>query len=314
LEEKLKEDDETSQINIRDNINLEIGKNFNLNEYYNNPIVKKLFVDDDNFLFFLNSGDSNKLFFLNKTLTNNLLKKFNFPENNEDPRLDEFIFNNNSDSFFIISGNSVYKSKKEFLFLNESFVDTENVSGLFQAIPENELGKYLIIGDDLYYFNFDTTSKNIQFYNVSNSNTEVVPDILPFDNINYDILSMDLNFDFQNQKLYILLKSESENYLCVSNKTIDGFEKPNEELIDSKYPLPNKILINDIQEKCEVLIYFKDNSLNSYNENLVFLNHYVISGLKENTAVLDIKDVFVNSGKLYLIDNSNNIFFTDLQQ
>ena len=28
----------------------------------------------------------------------------------------------------------------------------------------------------------------------------------------------------------------------------------------------------------------------------------------DENAVLEIKDVFVNSGKLYLIDNSNNIY------
>ena len=322
LEEKLKEASETSQINIKENINLKINKILNLNDHYNSiVIVKKFFVDGDNFLFFLSSGDNNELYLLNiKNIDiypdsiNNFPIKFRLPKNDKNLEIDEFIFDNYSDSFFIISGNSAYKSKKELLLSSEGSVDVEKVTELPLAILESDSGKYLIIGDDLYYFKYNDNLKIIEFKNISNSEIQGNSGEITAEVPNLSFSSMDLNFDFQNQKLFILLKSVNENYLYVFKKIDGGFEKLKVATLESKYGLPNEILINDIQSNGEILICLKDYSLNSYDVNLEILNHYVILEPNKNTAVLEIKDFFVNSGRLYLIDNSNNIFSTDLQQ
>lgn len=330
LQEELNEAGETSQINSDNNINLELNNFFNLNDsYLNLGVVKRFFVYENNFLLFLNRENTNELFLLKlknvdidpnsgkNTSTKYVPIKFRLPENDVNLEISEFIFNNNSDSFFIISGNYAYKGNRKLLFLSEGSVNVEKVSDLSQVIPGNELGKYLVIGDYLYYFNFDNTLKNIQFYDISNSDTEITPSTIFLENINYNVSSMDVNFGIQNKKLYILLKSGNENYLYVLDKAVDGFGNLKVAPLESKYGLPNKILINDTQTNGGVLINFENQYLNSYDENLEFLNHYVFSVISEpdkNIAVLEIKDVFVDSGKLYLIDNSNNIYSTDLQQ
>lgn len=329
LEEQLKEASEISQINNENDINLELNNIFNLNDYYSNlGVIKKFFVYQSNFLIFLNRENSNELFLLKlknadinpnsneNTSANHLPIKFIFPGNDEYPiranlKVDEFIADNNSENFYIISDNVVYKNKKEALISSESPVTVDIVRELTQDFPENELGKYLIIEGELYYFNYDQTLNNIQFYN--NSSKDITQGALSLEGIKYDITSIDLNFDLQNQKLYVLLKGESENYLCIFNKNGREFKYLKAVLLENKYGLPNKILINDIQSNGEVFIYFKNKSLNSYNVNLEPTKHYVISEPVQN-VVLEIEDVLVNMGILYLRDNSNNIFSTGLPQ
>ncbi|MHB8276972.1 MAG: Stp1/IreP family PP2C-type Ser/Thr phosphatase [Candidatus Humimicrobiaceae bacterium] len=329
LGKKLKEASETSQINNENDINLAIKRKLNVNGHFGIPVtVKKFFVYGNNFLLFLNGEKANELFLLKlkdsdidpnfdeNTSTNSPPIKFIFPGHDENSKIenikvDEFIFDNNSASFYIISGNSLYKSKKEVLFLSDGSVSVDKAGELPQAFLENELGKYLIIEDELYYFNYDQNLNNIQFYNISSK--DITQGALSLESIKYDITSIDLNFDLQNQKLYVLLKSESENYLCIFNKNGREFKYLKAVLLENKYGLPNKILINDIQSNGEVFIYFKNKSLNSYNVNLEPTKHYVISEPVQN-AVLEIEDALVNMGILYLRDNSNNIFSTDLPQ
>lgn len=312
LEKKLKDANENSQIGLEENINLRINKIFNLNEYYDKPEVGKFFVFEDKFLFFLSDNDSNRLFFLNQTFQNeSKIINFQLPENSENIEADEFIFDNNSDNFYLISRNFIYRSNKGLLFLSDESVNIEKIGELPQILHENGLWKYVIIEDDLYIFNFDNTSKNLEFYNISNSGIEIMPEPLYLDIINSDVSSMDLNFNIQNRKLLILLKNESENYLYVFNKTDMGLEEFNKIPIDS-YALPYKILINDNKNNGEVFIYFIDNSLSCYDENLGFLNHYIISEQDKNDKVLKVNDVFVNNGKLFVIDDLNNIFYGDL--
>ncbi|MBM3713085.1 MAG: Stp1/IreP family PP2C-type Ser/Thr phosphatase, partial [Actinobacteria bacterium] len=308
LEKKLKDANENSQIGLEENINLRINKIFNLNEYYDKPEVGKFFVFEDKFLFFLSDNDSNRLFFLNQTFQNeSKIINFQLPENSENIEADEFIFDNNSDNFYLISRNFIYRSNKGLLFLSDESVNIEKIGELPQILHENGLWKYVIIEDDLYIFNFDNTSKNLEFYNISNSGIEIMPEPLYLDIINSDVSSMDLNFNIQNRKLLILLKNESENYLYVFNKTDMGLEEFNKIPIDS-YALPYKILINDNKNNGEVFIYFIDNSLSCYDENLGFLNHYIISEQDKNDKVLKVNDVFVNNGKLFVIDDLNNIY------
>jgi len=329
LEEKLKEASETSQINNENDINLVIKRKLNVNGHFGIPVtVKKFFVYGNNFLLFLNGEKANELFLLKlkdsdidpnfdeNSSANSSPIKFIIPGYDENPiranlKVDEFIADNNSENFYIISDNVVYKNKKEALLSSESPVTVDIVRKLTQAFLENELGKYLIIEDELYYFNYDQNLNNIQFYNISSK--DITQGTLSLEGIKYDITSIDLNFDLRNQKLYVLLKGESENYLCTFNKNGREFKYLKAVLLENKYGLPNKILINDIQSNGEVFIYFKNKSLNSYNVNLEPTKHYVISEPVQN-AVLEIEDVLVNMGILYLRDNSNNIFSTDLPQ
>ncbi|MHB8277102.1 MAG: Stp1/IreP family PP2C-type Ser/Thr phosphatase [Candidatus Humimicrobiaceae bacterium] len=326
LEKQLKEASETSQINNENDINLAIKRMLNVNDLFGSPLaVKKFFVYGNNCLLFLNGEKANELFLLKlinadidpnsgeNTSTNHLPIKFIIPGYDENSKIDEFISDNNSASFYITSGNSVYKNKKGALISGESPVTVDTVGELTQAFSENELGKYLIIEDELYYFNYDQNLNNIQFYNISNSDEGITQGALTLESINYDIASIDLNFDSINQKLYVLLKSESENYLLVFNKNGGEFAYFKAVSLESNYGLPKKILITDIQSNGEVLIYFKNNSLNSYNANLEPTKHYVISEPVQNT-VPEIEDVLVNMGILYLRDNSNNIFSSDLPQ
>ena len=323
LEKKLKEASETPQINNENNIKLELKNIFKLNDsYLNLGVVKNIFIYENNFLLFLNRENTNEPFLLNlknvdidpnsdkNNSPNYFPIKIRLPENDE---IDEFIFDNYSESFYVISGNYAYKSKKKLLFSGQDFVNVEKVSELPQTFSEKELTKYLIIEDDLYYFHYDANPKIIEFKNISNSETQGNSGKIIIEVPDLNFSSMDLNFDLQNQKLFILLKSGNENYLCVSNKAVDGFENLKAEPLESKYALPDKILINDIQSNGEVFIHFQNNSLNSYDGDLNLINHYVILEPGKN-AVLEFKDVFVDSGKLYLIDNSNNIFSTDLPQ
>ena len=292
LQEKLKEAGETSQINTTDNITLEIKPILNLNDYYNDlETVKSSFFFEDNFSFFVSRKNLNELYLLSidPDSIKNFPIKFRLPENDVNLEIGEFIFNNSSDSFFIISGNSAYKSIKELLFSSEGSVNVEKVSDIFQVIPENKLSKYLIIGDDLYYFKYDNDLKLIEFNNISNSEIQGNSGEITIEVPDLNFSSMDINFNIKNQKLYILLKSESENYLCVLDKTVGRFENLKVAPLESKYGLPNKILINDTQTISGVLINFEKQCLNSYDENLVFLNHYVFSVIPEpdkNTTVL----------------------------
>ncbi|MCL4546828.1 MAG: Stp1/IreP family PP2C-type Ser/Thr phosphatase [Deltaproteobacteria bacterium] len=334
LKEQLKEISKTSQINNENYTKLELYNIFhNPNDsYLDLGTVKKFFVYQNqnnfyNFLLLQDRENINKLFLLNlknldsnSNYNNNSTSyspiKFIAKENGENLKIDEFIFDNYSESFYVISDKIVYKNKKEALLSSESPITVYEVRKLTKYFPENELGKYLIVGEELYYFNYDQTLNNIQFYNNANSDNGITQGALKLDNINYDITSITsivLNFDPTNKRLYVLLKSKSENYLLAFNKKMEGFEYFNIITLDNKYGLPNKILINDIKNSGEVFIYFQNNSLDSYDEDLNLLNHYIISEPIKELA-FESKDVFIYNGKLFLIDNSINIFSTDLPQ
>jgi len=280
--------------------------------------VNSLSVYEDNFLFFLRRQNRNELYLFsmknsdyNQDSNINNPIKFRSPENVEDIEIDEFIFNNNSEDFYIISGYSAYKNKKGLLLANEGYVTVERISKSPVIFSEDESGDYTIVEDDLYYLNFENNSKNIQFYNISNSDAEILTFQSNLSNIDYDVSSIELNYDPQNKKIFALLKSEKKNYLYTFIKTDGGYEDINSMLIENENTLPDIILVDNFQNNGEVLISFKDNSLTSYDQNLQFLNNYII--IEQNNGFLTINDALINDGRLYILDNNNNIFTAELQ-
>ena len=295
---------------------LTLDKNFNINEHIENTgIIKKIFIDNNRFLF-LTFSSVNRLFFLdNNNIESPLASeiKLYLTETNEGIGFDNIFFNNND--FFSIHDNVLYKNDPNGIMLDEGSINIHKVKELQQSFQENNLAKIIIIQDILYYLtidmnydnSLDTDAKTINLYNISENDNINQHYSINLNNITHDIESIDCGFDSENQILYLLLKNENINSLLAFKKIDSGFELTNSININSSDTYPEKILVNKSQNSAKVIIYFNNGSLNYYDEDLELIKEHLLLKSIENTS-LKIIDIFINNGSIFVLDDSNNVY------
>jgi len=276
--------------------------------------VKKLFTFNKNFLF-LNKTDTNNVFFINDNKS--IISQINFKtvESEENIEINDFVFDSNSKKFYLISTNSVFEGAVENLFSGNIIVNVYiTIEKVFsENITDSNFTKYLIIEEHLYYFIYDSEKGQIEYYRISESNNELSPEIIELDTIENNISPVeivDISYDSLSKRLFILLKSGEGNYLCLYQKLGDEFiYQTSEDIVTDD---PQKILI-DYQFSRGPLVYFNNNSIYAYDENLNFLENYVLDE-DTDSGISEILDLYMDGSTIYFLDDNVNIFSTDLGQ